>query len=66
MIIDCGMCEMRHTTTCDDCVVSALVAPNGILDLAQAENAAIVELSRAGLVLPIRLVAKKSDSSAAS
>ena len=55
MIIDCETCDMRQTRTCDDCIVTALIGEHGILDLADEEKAAIDELSRVGLVSPIRL-----------
>ena len=55
MIIDCDDCSEQHTEACDDCVVTALVGDGGILELAEAERAAIDELSRVGLVAPIRL-----------
>ena len=58
MIIDCDTCDMQHTRTCDDCIVTALLVPDGILELAEDEMTAIDELSRVGLVAPIRLVAK--------
>jgi len=56
MIIDCGTCDMRETRACDDCVVSALVGADGILELAAAEQRAIESMGRVGLVSPIRLV----------
>lgn len=59
MIIDCGTCDMRHTRTCDDCIVSVLVGANGILELAEAEREAIESMSRVGLVSPIRLVVER-------
>jgi hypothetical protein len=46
---------MRHTRTCDDCIVTALLGEHGILNLAEEEMTAIEELSRVGLVSPIRL-----------
>jgi hypothetical protein len=55
MIIDCNNCSEQHTEACDDCVVTALVGEGGILEIADAERAAIDELSRVGLVAPIRL-----------
>lgn len=58
MIIDCDTCDMQHTRTCDDCVVTALLGDDHILELAEAEKAAIDELSKVGLVAPIRLVTK--------
>jgi hypothetical protein len=53
---------MRETSACNDCVVSVLVGDNGILELAEAEQEAIDSMSRVGLVSPIRLVVKNSDS----
>ncbi|MEN8040339.1 MAG: hypothetical protein ABFR95_02445 [Actinomycetota bacterium] len=61
MIIDCGTCHMAETNACSDCIVSALVDEDGILELAEAERVAIYSMSRVGLVSPIRLV---SDDSA--
>lgn len=55
MTIDCDTCDMRHTRTCDDCIVTALLGEHGILNLAEEEMTAIEELSRVGLVSPIRL-----------
>jgi hypothetical protein len=56
VIIDCQTCDMRETNACDDCVVSALVGDDGILELIDAEQSAIESMSRVGLVSPIRLV----------
>lgn len=66
MIIDCHTCDMRETNACDDCVVSALVGENGILELAEAEQAAIDSMSKVGLVSPIRLVPGLTDERRAS
>jgi hypothetical protein len=55
MIIDCETCDMRQTRTCDDCIVTALIGEHGILELADDERAAIDEMSKVGLVAPIRL-----------
>jgi len=57
MIIDCHTCDMRRTHACDDCVVAVLVGDDGILELVEAEQAAIESMSKVGLVSPIRLVA---------
>lgn len=62
MIIDCNTCDMRETSACNDCVVSVLVGDNGILELAEAEQAAIASMSRVGLVSPIRLVVNDRGS----
>lgn len=56
MIIDCGSCIARDTDACDDCVVTALCGPSGILELAEAERAAIEAMSSVGLISPVRLV----------
>ncbi len=55
---------MRETNACDDCVVSALVADNGILELVEAEQAALESMSRVGLIAPIRLVEYEDRSEA--
>lgn len=65
MIIDCGDCSEQHTEACNDCVVTALVGEGGILELAKAERAAIDELSRVGLVAPIRLTPRRQRASGA-
>lgn len=62
MIIDCQICDMRETNACDDCVVSALVGADGILELAEAEQSALESMSRVGLVAPIRLIVNESGS----
>lgn len=56
MIIDCDTCDMQHTTTCEDCIVTVLVGRDGILELADDTKAAIDELSKVGLIAPIRVV----------
>ena len=60
MIIDCSTCVARHTTACDDCIVTAL-ADDGIIDLGNDERAAIDAMSAAGLVSPLRLVASDAE-----
>lgn len=55
MIIDCDTCDMRSTRACDDCIVTALLGDHGILELADEEKTAIDEMSRVGLVPPLRL-----------
>ncbi len=64
MIIDCGTCVAQHTNACDDCIVSALVGPAGIIELANEERAAIDAMSSVGLVSPIRLVLPQQGASA--
>ena len=54
LTIDCECCERRHTSTCDDCLVSYLVgAESGapvVLD--EQEERAVGLLTDAGLVPP--------------
>ena len=64
MIIDCQTCDMRRTNACDDCGVALLVGDDGILELVEAEQAAIESMSKVGLVSPIRLVTIEGGSSA--
>lgn len=67
MIIDCDTCDMRSTRACDDCIVTALLGDHGILELAEEEKTAIDELSRVGLISPLRLrVAGGGDRSGAT
>lgn len=50
MIIDCQTCPVRDLH-CDDCMVTALVAPQGAeLPLDAAERAAVSRFASAGLV----------------
>lgn len=50
MIIDCQSCPVRELH-CDDCMVTALLAPQGsTLPLDAAERAAVDRLLGAGLV----------------
>ena len=56
MIIDCDLCVARHTDACEDCIVSALCGPGGVLELDDDERSAIDAMSDVGLVAPIRLV----------
>jgi hypothetical protein len=56
MIIECSRCAVRGTDACEDCIVTALCGPGGILELAEEERAAIDAMSTMGLVAPIRMV----------
>jgi hypothetical protein len=56
MIIECSRCAVRETDACEDCIVTALCGPGGILELAEEERAAIDAMSTMGLVAPIRMV----------
>ena len=60
MIIDCADCRMQHTRACEDCVVTALMGPGGVLELADEEKSAIDAMSKIGLVSPIRLEPKRA------
>jgi hypothetical protein len=55
MIIDCESCAMRHTSACEDCVVTFLL-DEGPLDLDQSEVSALANLAENGLVPRLRLV----------
>ena len=57
--IDCGVCVMRQTTACDDCVVSFVVGrePGEALVIDVEEERAVRMLARAGLVPRLRHVA---------
>jgi len=56
MIIDCDQCVMQHTSACDDCIVTVLLAGSGPVELAGAESHALHNLAEVGLVAPLRLV----------
>jgi hypothetical protein len=50
MLIDCGDCAMKHTATCDDCVVTYLLdRPPGAVIIDVAEERALRALHDAGL-----------------
>ena len=66
MIIYCESCTMHEKEACSDCVVSALGGSSGILALADQEKRAIDEMSRVGLIPPIRLVDESVKSVAPS
>lgn len=64
MLIDCDQCAMQHTVTCDDCIVTALLAGDAMvatvtLELGGEESHALRNLAEAGLVAPLRLVPKR-------
>jgi len=59
MIIDCDACVMEGTGACADCIVPMLlVGSGGPTRIGVDEEVAIRNLSEAGLVAPIRLVAR--------
>lgn len=67
MIIDCDACVMDGTGACADCIVPMLLAgTGGPTRIGDDEEVAIRNLSDAGLVSPIRLVAHRSGRGAAT
>lgn len=65
MIIDCDTCVMDGTSTCADCIVPVLLAgTNGRIEVDATEEAALRNLSDAGLVAPLRLVPRDPDQDA--
>lgn len=56
LTIDCDDCAHRHTSTCDDCVVSFLVErePDDAVVVDAEEARAVRLLERAGLVPALR------------
>ena len=67
MIIDCDACVMDGTGECADCIVPMLLAgTGGPTRIGDDEEVAIRNLSDAGLVSPIRLVARRSGRGAAT
>lgn len=67
MIIDCDSCVMDGTGACADCIVPMLLAGSGgPTRIGDDEELAIRNLSDAGLVAPIRLVARGPGRGAAT
>jgi hypothetical protein len=65
MIIDCDTCVMDGTSACADCIVPLLLAgTNGRIEVGDEEEEALRNLSRAGLVAPLRLVRREPDRDA--
>lgn len=65
MIIDCDTCVMDGTSACADCIVPVLLAgTNGRIEVGAIEEAALRNLSDAGLVAPLRLVPRDPDQDA--
>ena len=65
MIIDCDICVMDGTSACADCIVPLLLAgTNGRIEVGAEEEEALRNLSRAGLVAPLRLVRREPDRDA--
>lgn len=67
MIIDCDSCVMDGTKACADCIVPMLLAgAGGPTRIGEEEEEAIGNLADAGLVSPIRLVARGPARGAAA
>lgn len=50
MHIDCGDCAMRHTATCEDCIVTFLLdRPEGAVIFDVAEERALRVLQKSGM-----------------
>ena len=65
MIIDCDTCVMDGTSACADCIVPVLLAgTDGRIEVDATEQAALRNLSDAGLVAPLRLVRCDPDQDA--
>ena len=65
MIIDCDTCMMDGTSVCADCIVPVLLAgTNGRIEVGAIEEAALRNLSDAGLVAPLRLVPRDPEQDA--
>ena len=61
MLIDCGQCAMQHTSACDDCVVTFLLA-DGPVDLDDAEETALGNLAGEGLIPRLRLIPAEREA----
>jgi hypothetical protein len=67
VIIDCDVCVMDGTGACADCIVPMLLSgTGGPTRIGDDEERAIRNLSNAGLVSPIRLVARGPGRGAAT
>lgn len=55
--VDCDVCVMRHTSACDDCLVSFIVnrEPGDAVVIDAAEERALRHLREGGLVPSLRL-----------
>jgi hypothetical protein len=63
MLISCDDCRMQGTDACDDCVVSYLIdRPEGAVLFDAAEERAIREMNRAGLLPTVRWEARDEAS----
>ncbi len=61
MLIDCDDCAMQHSSACDDCVVTFILATSGPLEIDSSESAALANLATEGLVPTLRLVSRRDD-----
>ena len=57
LVIDCDECVMRHTASCNDCIMTALCerSDDGPVAFDDIESHAVHLLSSAGLVPRLRL-----------
>ena len=59
MLISCDDCRMQGTDACEDCVVSYIVdRPEGAVVFDAAEERALREMNRAGLLPDVRWEAR--------
>lgn len=55
MLISCDECRMQGTDACEDCVVTYLLdRPEGAVVFDAAEERALREMNRAGLLPPVQ------------
>ena len=55
MLISCDDCSMQNTDACQDCVVTYLLdRPDGAVVFDAAEERALREMNRAGLLPPVQ------------
>lgn len=60
MRIDCSDCQMQGSEHCDDCLVTALVHPEGPVEIDKLLSEDLGALSKAGLVPVLRFKPKAS------
>jgi len=63
MLIDCDECVMQHTSACDDCVVTVLLADQyrRRVEIDNSEVIALDNLADAGLVPHLRLLKRAGN-----
>jgi hypothetical protein len=65
MLISCDDCRMQGTDACSDCVVTYILdKPDGAVVFDAAQERAIREMSRAGLLPDVRWQARAEDEPA--